>query len=82
MLGKAADLLNSKYDKNEVTKIISRIALGISKHEDDKEYICSEFVDACFKHIDIHFDRDESGFILPEHIAKDVNVKALFEVVE
>jgi hypothetical protein len=82
MLGKAADLLNKKYDKNEVTKIISRIALGFSSHEDDEEYICSEFVDVCFKHIGIVFDRDKSGFIFPEHIAKNENVKALFEVVQ
>jgi hypothetical protein len=82
MFGKAADLLNSKYDKNEVTKIISRIALGISKHEDDEQYICSEFVDTCFKHIGINFERDETGFILPEHIARDNSIKPLFEVIE
>ncbi|OZM56633.1 hypothetical protein CIB95_10435 [Lottiidibacillus patelloidae] len=81
MLGKAADLLNRKYDKNEITKIISRIALGLSSHKDDDEYICSEFVDICFDHIGIKFDRDKSGFIFPEHIAKDENVKALFEVI-
>jgi hypothetical protein len=82
MLGKAADLLNKKYDKNEVSKMISRIALGIAQHEDNEEFICSEYVDVCFKHIGIEFDRDDSGFIFPEHIAKDRNIKALFEVVK
>jgi hypothetical protein len=82
MLGKAADMLNRKYDKNEITKIISRIALGLAKHEDNEEYICSEFVDECFKHIGIKFDREKSGFIFPEHIAKDDKLDALFEIID
>lgn len=79
MLGRAADLLNRKYDKDEIGKIILRITTGIGKHKTDNEYICSEFIDECFKEIEIVFERDKKGFIFPEHIAADPNVDPLFE---
>ncbi|MCA1030908.1 hypothetical protein LCL95_07740 [Bacillus timonensis] len=81
MFGKAADLLNKKYDKNEIAHIVSRIALGRAKHKDNEAYMCSEYVDVCFKHIGIHFNRESSGFIFPGHIAKDEQVDGLFEIV-
>ena len=80
MLGKAVDLLNRSYDKDEIAKIVSRIGLGIGRHKDDDEYICSEFVDECFKQLEIVFQRDSEGFIYPEHIAADLNVTPLFEI--
>lgn len=80
MLGKAVDLLNHNYDKDEIAKIIARISLGIGRHSDDQEYICSEFVDECFKQLKIELSHDSNGFIYPEHIAADPNVKPLFEI--
>jgi hypothetical protein len=80
MLGKAVDLLNRNYDKDEIAKIVSRIGLGIGRHRDDDEYICSEFVDECFKQLEIELSRDSRGFIFPEHIAADPNIKPLFEI--
>ncbi|WP_028403433.1 YiiX/YebB-like N1pC/P60 family cysteine hydrolase [Ectobacillus panaciterrae] len=80
MLGKAADLLNLNYDKDEIAKILSRIVLGVTKHVDNNEYICSEFVDVCFKQIGIEFPRDSTGFIYPEHIAADPYVNPLFQI--
>jgi hypothetical protein len=80
MLGKAADSLNKPYDKDEIAKILARVTIGLGKHGDNDAYICSEFVDVCFKAIGITFPRDPKGFIFPEHIAADVNVTPLFEL--
>lgn len=80
MLGNAVDMLNRNYDKDEIARIIARVGLGIGKHKDDQEYICSEFVDECFKQMDVDFLRDPMGFIFPEHIAADSKVKPLFEI--
>ena len=63
MFGKAVDLLNRNYDKDEIAKIVARIGLGIGRHRNDKEYICSEFVDECFKELEIKLSRDRAGFI-------------------
>jgi hypothetical protein len=78
MLGKAVDLLNRNYDKVEIARIVARVGLGIGRHKDDQEYICSEFIDECFKQMDIELLRDSMDFIFPEHIAADPNVKPLF----
>lgn len=80
MCGRAINLLNRNYDKEEIGKIVARIGLGIGRHKEDDEYMCSEFVDECFKELGIELSRDSKGFIFPEHIAADVKVKALFEV--
>ncbi|PER84886.1 hypothetical protein CN498_23380 [Bacillus thuringiensis] len=80
MFERAINLFNRNYDKSEIAQIIARIGLGIGKHHDNNEYICSEFVDECFKHLKIEFPRDQSGFIFPEHIAADLNIKPLFEI--
>ena len=78
MFGKAVDLLNRNYDKDMIAQIVARIGLGIGRHGD--EYICSEFVDKCFKELEIEFSRDQMGFIYPEHIAADSNIKPLFGI--
>lgn len=80
MLGKAADSLNKKYDKDEIARILARVTIGLGKHSDNDAYICSEFVDVCFKEIGIAFPRDSNGFIFPEHIAADVNVAPKYEI--
>lgn len=80
MLGIAVDLLNRNYDKEEIARIVARVGLGIGKHKDDNEYICSEFVDECFKQMDIVFRRDPMGFIFPEHIAADSQVRPMLEL--
>ncbi len=80
LVGKAIDLLNRSYDKNGIAEIVARIGLGIGRNKNDEQYICSEFVDECFRQIHIKFPRDPKGFIYPEHIADDANVKPLFEI--
>lgn len=76
----AINSLNRNYDKNEIARIVARIGLGIGRHEDNDEYICSEFVDECFKKLEVEFSRDSMGYILPEHIAADPNIKPLFQI--
>ncbi|MEC2198088.1 YiiX/YebB-like N1pC/P60 family cysteine hydrolase [Bacillus subtilis] len=71
---KGLSLLNKNYDKSEIAQIVARIGLGLGKHKNNEEFICSEFVDVCFKEADICFSSDEKGFIFPEHIAADPNV--------
>jgi len=80
MLGKAADTLNRKYDKEEIAQILARVALRLGSHGDNDAYICSEFVDICFREIGITFPREAKGFIFPEHIAADPNVSPLVEI--
>lgn len=80
MFNTAVNLLNRNYDKVEIAKIVARIGLGIGRHKDNDEYICSEFVDECFKQLEIEFQRDSMGFIVPEHIAADINIEPLFEI--
>ena len=80
MLGRAADELNRKYDKEEMLEILARITIGLGRHEDDDTYICSEFVERCFREVGIRFDRDAQDYIFPEHIAADPNVQALWEI--
>lgn len=80
MFGKAIDLLNRNYDKDEIAQIVARIGLGIGRHKDDDEYICSEFVEKCFNELGIEFSIDEKGFIFPEQIASDSEVKPLYRI--
>jgi hypothetical protein len=80
MLGHAADLLNKRYDKDEIAKIIWRIVSGSGRHESDNEYICSEFVEVCFNQIGISFEKDREGYIYPNHIAQDPKVDGLFQI--
>ena len=81
ILGRAADLLNRKYDKEAIFKIAVRVITGLGRDKANDEYICSEFVDVCFQDIGITFQRDPKGFIFPEHIAADPKVEPLFEVM-
>lgn len=82
LLGCAADVLNRKYDKEEIAAILARVTLGTGHHTDNNAYICSEFVDICFKAIGVDFPRDpHSGFIFPEHIAADPSVLPVYEII-
>lgn len=80
LIKEGLSLLNRPYDKDEIARIVARIALGLGKHSDDYEYICSEFVDECFKKIGIKFITDSEGFIFPEHIAADQNIDPIAQI--
>jgi len=71
------DELTRPYDKDEVSKIIARIALKIGKLERDREYICSELVYECFLKAGRSFAYNENKFISPEEIWRDSKVAFL-----
>lgn len=71
------DELTRPYDKDEVAKILARVALGVGKKERDREYICSELVYECFARAGREFQFDAKGFISPGMIWKDPKVTFL-----
>lgn len=75
------DELTCPYDKDEVAKIMARVALGIGKKERDREYICSELVYECFSKAGKEFDFDERGFISPENIWLDDQVSSIGRIL-
>ncbi|MCY8466848.1 YiiX/YebB-like N1pC/P60 family cysteine hydrolase [Bacillus atrophaeus] len=80
LIDKGLSLLNRNYDKKEIARIIARIGLGIGKHEDNDEYICSELVYECFNKIGVKFSIEDDGFIFPEHIAADQNIFPIAQI--
>jgi hypothetical protein len=77
----AVDLLGFPYDTQEIFRILSRISLnrvGISPHSRDslsgREFICSEYVFACFQSIGIDIPYDAKGFIAPADFARCAHI--------
>lgn len=75
------DELTRKYDKEEIARIVSRIALNKGKKIRDREYICSELVFECFLRAKTEFAYDKRGFISPENIWQDSRVKMIARVL-
>lgn len=75
------DELTRPYDKDEIAKILARVALGIGKKEKDREYICSELVYECFAYAGKTFAYHEKGFISPEDIWIDDRVSAVGRIL-
>ena len=71
------DELTRPYDKDEIAKIVARIALGLGRSERDREYICSELVFECFAHAGLGFVYNPKGFISPEDVWIDSQVQPL-----
>lgn len=65
------DQLTRPYDKDEIARILARIALGLGKQEKDREYICSELVFECFSHAGKEFAYNAKVFISPEDVWVD-----------
>jgi hypothetical protein len=78
---KAFALVGNRYSREDIFKIAARIGANkIGIHEsgeifDGENYICSEFVYACFKAMNIHLPFDPLGFIAPADIARAKEVK-------
>ena len=75
------DELTMPYDKDEVAKILARVAMGRGKWKKDREYICSELVYECFDRAGKTFELDKRGFISPENIWQDSSVEFLHRVL-
>lgn len=68
------DELTQPYDRDEVAKIVARIALGIGRKERDREYICSELVYECFLRAGKEIAYNPQGFIAPEDVWRDDSI--------
>ena len=75
------DELTRPYDKDEIARIIARIALGRGKRARDREYICSELVQECFARAGKTFTYDERGFVSPENIWRDDTVSLVGRIL-
>lgn len=75
------DELTQPYDKDEIAKIMARIALGRGKKSRDREYICSELVYECFTRAGIEFSFNKKGFISPEDIWIDKQVSLIGRIL-
>lgn len=80
---KAIDLLGHQYDNREIMRITAKIALSMVKDssfcgipEDNDAYICSEYVNECFKSIGIKV-KTECGYIIPDNFAIDENINPI-----
>lgn len=74
------DELTKPYDNWEVLRVAIRTVLGIGKKEKNREYICSELVQACFHQIGIEF-KDNDTKISPNDIWLDERVSLLFRIL-
>lgn len=73
--------LTRPYDKDEIAKIMARIALGLGKKERDREYICSELVYECFSSAGKEFGYNPKGFIGPEDVWVDEQVSLVCRIL-
>ncbi len=74
------DALTRPYDKDEIAKILARVALGKGKWKRDREYICSELVAECFERAGVPFAFDRRGFISPQNLWEYGKVRLLDRV--
>ena len=76
---RAVDLLGHQYDQKEIMRITAKIATSMFREPfcevavSDDAYICSEYVDECFRSVGIMVET-ECGYIVPDNFATDVNI--------
>lgn len=82
---KAIDLLGYPYSMEDIMKIAARIGLNDaidtvtnSLIGSNKAYICSEYVEACFKAAGINVPYNKEGYISPADFAKCPQITPLF----
>lgn len=80
LLGEAASLLNRKFSFKDVLVFFLQGTTGRFQHEDNEEFLCSEFVAKCCAGVNIDYPEDGCGFIAPEHIAMSEHVEVLVEI--
>jgi len=74
------DELTRPYDRDEIAKIVARIAIGRGRAKRDREYICSELVFECFRAAGYDFAYNAKGFVSPEDIWVDSEVSLLARI--
>lgn len=86
----AVDLFGYPYDKDEIAKIAVRVAASHVPFtpkdkkalKRDREYICSEYVEECYRRLSIRIQHDRRGFIAPSDFARanDVELVAVLKL--
>lgn len=74
------DQIAQPYDLEEIRRIMQRIRTGEGKAIRDRAYMCSELVFECFYAVGIEFQYNSLGFISPQDIWEDQNLKAIAEI--
>jgi hypothetical protein len=75
--------MGDPFSPGEIAKIGMRIAFArtgrvmLDNLSPQDEFICSEYVDRCFRKVDIEIPWDGKGFIAPADIANDPKVTAV-----
>jgi len=79
----AIDCMGDPFSQAEVAKIGMRIAFARTRREMPEqlkakdEFICSEYVDRCYRTVGVEIPWDGKGFIAPADIANDPKVTAV-----
>ena len=79
----AIDCMGDPFSPAEIAKIGMRIAFARTGREMPEqlkakdEFICSEYVDRCYRKVGVEIPWDGKGFIAPSDIANDPKVKAV-----
>jgi hypothetical protein len=79
----AIDAMGDPFSPAEIAKIGMRIAFARTGREMPEplkakdEFICSEYVDRCYRKVDVEIPWDGKGFIAPADIANDPKVTAV-----
>ena len=79
----AIDLMGCRFSPAEIVKIATRIVFGrFDRHMPQRlrpkdEFICSEYVDRCYRKVGVEIRWNGRGFISPADIANDSNVHAV-----
>ncbi len=78
----AINAMGDRFSPLEIARIGARIALGRLDHIPKavgarNEFICSEYVAACFKAVGIEIEWDGLGFIAPGDFALDPKIDAI-----
>lgn len=74
------DQITRPYDREEIQRIMIRIAKGEGKAERDRAFMCSELVYECFIKAGVEIPYNHLGFISPEDIWKDPKIHAIAEI--
>lgn len=74
------DELTKPYDNWEIFRIAIRIIFGIGRREKNRNYICSELVQECFKHANYDF-KDNDTKISPDDIWLNEKVHLLYRLL-
>jgi hypothetical protein len=79
-IGFGMDELTKPYDDWEILRIAFRILFKIGKRVQDRKYICSELVQACFQRADIKF-LYRNKIISPDDIWNDSRLVMKYRVL-